>query len=982
MRSAKQRLLAALVVLLPALPAPRPAAAQGGATGVVAGTVVDTSGAPIVSATVQLAGAARTTTTDDRGAFRLAGVAAGPVTVAARRIGFRPASVDLLVRADETTQTSLVLPRVVVALEPVMVYGRQQRAQGPMAGFFERKERGFGRFFSRADIERIKPTRPTDLFRMVPGARIVADRWGRSIIYFRGATCPPDVFVDGLHAGAGYYDPDNYDMNSLEAVEIYSGPSTVPVEFQRALGGSCGVIALWSRHGEPRRRAASDTSHLREIVRLLESQRVFTADQVDERAAALDSAAVQPTYPDSLFAAGIEGSVVVEFVVDTAGDVERKTVGIVSASHPRFADAAVRAAPRAKFRPARREGRPVRQLVQQPFRFRITRPAADSAADSAGAAPPPSSAALVPRPPRAVLRVNQLGHLPDGPKVAVLCALDSAGVAAFTGEYVVRDEAGSAVVGPARAQPAAPFGPCLATWRLDFGGIRREGRYRIATSVAVAETRIDAAAYRGAADSLLVYMRQQRSGWSPLFRDSVHRRDGIVVDDAARGGAFVAVSGGWADAADYLQYVTTSANATYLLLSAWRDAPASFGDAFDARGAPGANGVPDVLDEARHGLEWLLRMFPGDVMYNQLGDDRDHAYWDLPTTDSSDYGWGKGGPRPVYPCTGRPQGLLAHRNRSDGLASTAGKYAAAFALGARLLADHDPPFADTLRRRAAAAYALGRAHPGVCQTAPAAAPYFYEEANWVDDMELGAALLHALTGERRYLAEALEMAAREPVTPWMGADTARHYEWYPWHNAGHFEAWRGAPPAERATLAGYYRRGLEAVARRADNGFRVGIPFIWCSNNLMASLATQARLYREMTGDERFVELEAAAVDWLFGANPWGVSMVIGVPEEGTWARDPHSVIAKELGVRHTGALLDGPVYRSIFESLKYVALRDADEYAAFNTGRVVYHDDIGDYSTNEPIMDGTANLAPLLARLGDPAIGWRVPSPPSAEGR
>jgi hypothetical protein len=369
-------------------------------------------------------------------------------------------------------------------------------------------------------------------------------------------------------------------------------------------------------------------------------------------------------------------------------------------------------------------------------------------------------------------------------------------------------------------------------------------------------------------------------------------------------------------------------------------------------------------------------------MYNHIGDDRDHSYWDLPTTDSSDYGWGKGGPRPVYPCTGRPQGLLRHRNRSDGVASTAGKYAAAFALGARLFATRDAEFAATLRRKAAEAYALGLADPGVCQTAPAGQPYFYEEANWVDDMELGGALLHALTGERRFLDDALAFAAREPVTPWMGADTARHYEWYPWHNAGHFEAWRGAAPAERERLAGYYRRGLEAVAARADNGFRVGIPFIWCSNNLMASFATQARLYREMTGDERFLELEAAALDWLFGTNPWGVSMVIGVPGDGVWARDPHSVIAKELGVRHTGALLDGPVYRSIFENLRYVALREPDEYAPFNTGRIVYHDDLGDYSTNEPIMDGTANLAPLLARLGDPAIGWRVPERPPAAGR
>ena len=937
-------------------------------TGTIAGTVVDSAGAPILNATVQLSGAARSLTTDEEGEFRFTGVPAGTASVSGRRIGFRPSSVEVLVRAGETTRTSLMLPRAVVALEPVMVYGRQQRQIGPMAGFYERKERGFGRFFSRADIERIRPQRPTDLFRMIPGVRFSTDQFGRHILYFRGATCPPDVFVDGMHAGAGYYDPDNYDTGSLEAVEIYSGPSTVPIEFQRAMTGSCGVIALWSRLGERRQRSASDTTHLNEILELLESERVFTADQVDERAAPLDSSEVQPTYPDSLYAAGVEGGVIVEFVVDTTGRVEEKTVGIVSASHPRFADAVLRAVPRSRFSPARRAGHPVRQLVQQPFRFRIE----ESADSSDAGAPPPGGSAAVPS-PGAVLRVNQLGYLPEGPKVAVLCALDPAAVADFSEEFSVVDDSGRAVLGPLPARRASAFGPCRATWRLDFGALRQEGRYRLTAGRSGADVLVTAEAYSGAADSLLVYMRQQRSGWSPLFRDSVHTRDGIVVDDTARAGTFVAVSGGWADAADYLQYVTTSANATYLLLSAWRDAPSSFGDAFDARGLPGANGVPDVADEARHGLAWLVRMFPGDgVMYNQLGDDRDHSFWDLPTTDSSDYGWGKGGPRPVYPCTGRPQGLLKYKNRSDGLASTAGKYAAAFALGAQLFAPRDPAFADTLRRKAAEAYALGRANPGVCQTAPAGQPYFYEEANWADDMELGAALLHSLTGERRYLSEALEFAAREPVTPWMGADTARHYEWYPWHNAGHFEAWRGATAAERATLAAYYRRGLEAVAARADNGFRVGIPFIWCSNNLMASLATQARLYREMTGDERFLELEAAAVDWLFGTNPWGVSMVIGLPEDGTWARDPHSVIAKDLGVRHTGALLDGPVYRSIFENLRYVALREPDEYAPFNTGRMVYHDDIGDYSTNEPIMDGTANLAPLLARLADPAIGWR----------
>lgn len=583
------------------------------------------------------------------------------------------------------------------------------------------------------------------------------------------------------------------------------------------------------------------------------------------------------------------------------------------------------------------------------------------AAPVAGAVPAPAATAAI--------RVNQLGYLPEAPKVAVLCALD-AGVA--PPDFVVVGARGDTVLGPRQAEDGGAFGPCRSGFRLDFSDVREPGRYRIAAGGAPAvEVRVDPDAYRGAADTLLAYLRQQRSGFNPLFRDSVHHRtDGILVDHPTRAGEWIPVAGGWADAADYLQYVTTSAHATYMLLMAWRDHPEAFGDAFDAAGLAGANGVADVLDEARWGLEWLLRMFPEDgLLLNQLGDDRDHAFPDLPVNDSSDYGWGRGGMRPVYPCTGQPQGLLRYRNRSDGLASTAGKYASAFALGSLVLHPLDPALAERLRERALAAYRLGRDHPGVCQTAPAGAPYFYEEANWVDDMELAAAQLHELTGDPVYLAQALEYAAAEPVTPWMGADTARHYEWFPWHNNGHYQIWRAGGETDARLAAGYYRLGLEAVAARAGNAFRVGVPFIWCSNNLMVSFATQARLYRAMTGDGAFLLHEQAALDWIFGANPWGVSMVIGLPADGVTPLDPHSIVSRRLGVAtQQGGLVDGPVYRSIFESLLGIHLLEPDEYAAWNGGHVVYHDDFGDYSTNEPIMDGTANLVWILAALASGA--------------
>ena len=561
------------------------------------------------------------------------------------------------------------------------------------------------------------------------------------------------------------------------------------------------------------------------------------------------------------------------------------------------------------------------------------------------------------------IRVNQVGYLPDAPKIAVACALERADVT----EFSVVDLQGRRVFGPARAHDGGAFGPCVQAFRLDFSALRRPGDYIIVTGGATSpQVRIADHVYRGAADTLLLYMRQQRSGFNPLFRDSVHKKDGMLVDHPTRTNEFIPVSGGWADAADYLQYVTTSAYATFIMMMAQRDYPRAVADRFGADGLPGSNGLSDLLDEARHGLDWLLRMYPEpELMLNQLGDDRDHAFWDLINTDSSDYGWGKGSYRPVYPCTGRPQGLLKYKNRADGYASTAGKYAAAFALGAQLFSRVDPGFAQRMQVKAVQAYELGLKYPGACQTAPGAGAYFYEEDNWVDDMELGATQLYALTRDDKYRRAALEFARREPVTPWMGRDTANHYQWFPWHNNGHYELWRTGTPAMKREAAGFYRDGIQRVVGRADNGFRIGIPFIWCSNNLMASFATQAFLYRRMTGDARFIEYEFAALDWLFGTNPWGVSMVVGFPNTGRVALHPHSQTADLIGVwTQRGGLLDGPVYRSIFQNLAGIALHDPDEYAAFNTGFIVYHDDLGDYSTNEPIMDGTANLTYLLSAL------------------
>jgi peptidoglycan/xylan/chitin deacetylase (PgdA/CDA1 family) len=324
---------------------------------------------------------------------------------------------------------------------------------------------------------------------------------------------------------------------------------------------------------------------------------------------------------------------------------------------------------------------------------------------------------------------------------------------------------------------------------------------------------------------------------------------------------------------------------------------------------------------------------------------------------------GKGQGRPVYFATGKPQGLGRYKNRSTGVASVAGKFASAFSLGALIYEKRSPALSRLFSDKAKSSYQLGLDQPGVAQTAPNREPYFYEEDNWTDDMELAAASLYNLTGDPHYLTQSLDYSTQEKVTPWMGADTARHYQWYPFHNFGHYELAKKADKKDAATLISYYQQGIERVwARARNNAFYRGIPFIWCSNNLTVSFAIQCYLYRELSGDEQYIQLEQACFDWLFGCNPWGKSMVYGLPANGNTPHHPHSSLSVLYHYDLNGAMVDGPVYGSVYNRQRGLKLYQPDENADFQSDLAVYHDDAGDYCTNEPTTDGTASLVYLLA--------------------
>jgi peptidoglycan/xylan/chitin deacetylase (PgdA/CDA1 family) len=192
----------------------------------------------------------------------------------------------------------------------------------------------------------------------------------------------------------------------------------------------------------------------------------------------------------------------------------------------------------------------------------------------------------------------------------------------------------------------------------------------------------------------------------------------------------------------------------------------------------------------------------------------------------------------------------------------------------------------------------------------------------------------------------------------------RHYQWYPFIQLGVNELAKTSelPVTSFATMQ-LYENEIYAVWRKAmHNAFFRGVPFTWCSNNLTTSFAMECYWYRTQTKDNKYQQLEQANIDWLFGCNPWGTSMVYGLPAKGDTPVDPHSAFTHLKNYPIDGGLVDGPVYTSIYQNLIGIKLNEEDEYATFQSDLAVYHDDYGDYSTNEPTMDGTASLVYLLA--------------------
>ena len=217
---------------------------------VLNGRVVNAAGQPVVGARVDVIGTPGATLTRENGEFSISGLPSGTQSVVVRQIGFAPEErpVELSTRAPARIEIAMSRPATV--LNTVVV--RADRDVGlERVGFSQRKKSGGGYYLDGDDIVKRAPNMLTDLFRTIPGLRVVPSGNGidyqvesaRAVV----GSCVR-YFVDGAPFEAVF--PGDVDRllppGEIAAIEVYNGIS-VPAQFQQAGNSSCAAIVLWSK---------------------------------------------------------------------------------------------------------------------------------------------------------------------------------------------------------------------------------------------------------------------------------------------------------------------------------------------------------------------------------------------------------------------------------------------------------------------------------------------------------------------------------------------------------------------------------------------------------------------------------------------------------------------------------------------------------------------------------------------------------------
>ncbi len=409
------------------------------------------------------------------------------------------------------------------------------------------------------------------------------------------------------------------------------------------------------------------------------------------------------------------------------------------------------------------------------------------------------------------IRVNQLGYFPKGPKRAtwVVVGNDAEATAKKAVPFEVRNGAGAVV----HHGMTSPFGKDptsgLFVQRIDFSSYSSAGeglRVRLTAAdgpKSVVES--DAFAIRPAAlkplsRDALRYFYYTRSGIAleqpyvendRWLRPAGHPTDSQVSCAAdAKCSYSLDVSGGWYDAGDYGKYVVNGGLSVWLLMNLWQASqqlslPVVGAKDGDLHLPESGNKLPDLLDEARWELSWLLEMQVPEG-YSQAG----LVHHKLHDTD-----WSALGTLPVLGSTPR-------QLRPVSTAATL-NLAAAGAQAARVFAKLDPKFAERCLSAAKRAWAAAEAHPDlIISNADNQGGGAYDDATLSDERFWAATELFVTTGDKAFFT----ILSKSP-----------HYLQLKAHESDVPEAmdWRTTDALGTLTLA-LESRGTQAAVRDAN----------------------------------------------------------------------------------------------------------------------------------------------------------------------
>jgi len=407
----------------------------------------------------------------------------------------------------------------------------------------------------------------------------------------------------------------------------------------------------------------------------------------------------------------------------------------------------------------------------------------------------------------------------------------------------------------------------VAVSRAALNGLDMPGRYKVVmeSGVESPEFAIADRPYREIKLALLKNFYYMRCGMElteefagPWKHDACHLAHGEVHGDIA---TRLPSAGGWHDAGDYGKYMVAAAKAVADLMLAYERYPAAFAEPTVI--PESGNGVPDILNETRYELEWML-----------LNQREDGAVYHKLTT---------------YEFTGlhvMPENDLADLVFSPVSFTAAGTFAASMAMAARIYAPFDASFAGMCREAAIRSWQwleqadendrAGFKNPSDVTTGE------YGDRTVVDEHYWAAAELYRLTGDAVYRARAEQLAnsGSFPLCPLGWADVGGY------GTVALLAALkeRGQNAALLAELAeAWLVRADELLAASSRDGFGVSLPsdrYIWGSNMIVMNDGMHLLIAADLTADAAKAEAYRQAAqhqwDYLLGNNVLGICYVTG----------------------------------------------------------------------------------------------------------